>query len=174
MLLYYEITNENLDIAINIQNTIFPDYSAKVNYIEAIKKITNNKYYLLSDGREYVGITGIYSYIIDPESAWLGWFGILEEYRNKGYGRQALLIYEKMAMEKGYRYARLYTDKYDNDMALHFYRSNDYIFEDYLNEEDSASLRFPILIGSKALDGSKVEPWNNRNIELTEQIKKQI
>ena len=42
MLLYYEITNENLDIAVNIQNTIFPDYSAKVNYIEAIKKITNN------------------------------------------------------------------------------------------------------------------------------------
>ncbi len=173
MLLYYEITSENLDIAMDIQNTIFPDYSAKVNYIEAIEGITNNKYYLLTNGKDYVGVIGIYTCIIDPESAWLGWFGILEKYRNKGYGREALLIFEKMARERGCRYARLYTDKYDNELALRFYRLNDYIFEDYVNEEDSASLNYPILIGSKALDGSKVEPWNDRSIELTEQIEKQ-
>ena len=173
MLIYYEITNGNLDIAIDIQNRIFPEYSAKTNYIEAIEKKTDNKYFLLSDGSEYVGITGIYSYIVDPESAWLGWFGILEDYRNKGYGSEALLIYEKMARERGYRYARLYTDKFDNDAALHFYKSRGYTFEDYINEKDEASLRFPILIGSKSLDGSKAALWNNRNIEFTEQIKKQ-
>lgn len=173
MLIYHEITNENLDIAIEIQNTIFPEYSAKTNYIESIEKKTNYVYYLLFDGTEYVGVIGIYSYTIDPESAWLGWFGVLEQYRNKGYGSEALLFYEKMAKKKGYKYARLYTDKFDNDATLNFYKSKDYIFEDYINEADKASLQFPVLIGSKALDGSKVKLWNNANIELTEQIKKQ-
>lgn len=173
MLKYHVITNENYEIALEIQNKIFPKYSAKTNYLEAIENITSNVYYLLFNGIEYVGVSGVYSYNIDPKSAWLGWFGIIEKYRKQGYGSEALLQFEKTARENGYKFTRLYTDKYNNDMALNFYKKRGYSFEDYVNIDDEASLDFPIMIGSKALEDDKIEPWNDRNIEFTEQLTKQ-
>lgn len=43
-------------------------------------------YYIVYLENIPIGVTGIYSYNEYPEDAWLGWFGILEEYRNNGYG----------------------------------------------------------------------------------------
>ena len=43
-------------------------------------------YYIVYLENIPIGVTGIYSYNEYPENAWLGWFGILKEYRNNGYG----------------------------------------------------------------------------------------
>ena len=63
MLKYVEIDKSLFETAKRIQNEIFPEHDATKNYEEAILRITDNKYYLISDENtgEYVGISGLYS-----------------------------------------------------------------------------------------------------------------
>lgn len=53
-----------------------------------------------------MGITGVYYY--DLDSAWLGWFGVLPEYRNKGIGCRLLNKTIKLVSSMGFKYLRLY------------------------------------------------------------------
>ena len=175
MLRCVEINEALFDIAITIQNEIFPDHDAFQNYKEAVEHITDNKYYLVQNetNGEYVGISGIYSLSIDPDSAWLGWFGILEKYRRKHYGSETLRLFEDTARSLGFKYCRFYTDKFDNDATISFYKKNGYILENYDCVTDPSCVDFPILIGSKSLDKNPPTLWNNKNIDLTSQIFKQ-
>lgn len=174
MLKQVEITKENMDLAMEIEKILFPEYSAEVNYRESVEKITTNRYYLLYIGDNCVGISGIYAYDVDPHSAWLGWFGILPQYRRNGYGSMALRLYENEARELGYTYARLYTDRDGNDVAIAFYENNGYSAEEYRNANDMIIQKYPILIFSKNLTGGEVEKWSDRYIDLTSQVEKQL
>lgn len=78
-----------------------------------------------------------------------------------------------MAEKREYKYARLYTDKEHNDVAISFYKANDYICEPYQNMKDPAGLVYKTLIFSKPLPPMPLVLWHNRNIHLTEQIDKQ-
>ena len=42
MLKQVEITKENMDLAMEIEKILFPEYSAEVNYRESVEKITTN------------------------------------------------------------------------------------------------------------------------------------
>ena len=167
------ITEENLRYAVRIQNTIFPLYNAEANYTDGVTGKADNEYYLVYDGKECIGITGLYHYDIDPESAWLGWFGVLEQYRRRHYGTGIIRLYEDMARSCGYRDARIYTDRYDNDTAIAFYTSCGYTPEIYDNPDDPACYEYPVLIFSKALYDEDVPPWNSRSIGLTAQMVKE-
>ena len=167
------IDKENLELAIEVQNKIFPNFSAKTNYTESVNGLTTNIYYLIFKEQECIGISGIYHYDVDKTSAWLGWFGVLSEYRNKGYGSEILRLFEKEAFEAGYEHVRIYTDKYDNDSVLNFYEKNGYIYETYDNLEDSIISKYPIVIFSKNIKNTEFKYWNNKNIDLTSQVKKQ-
>lgn len=175
MLKYVEIDKSLIETAKRIQNEIFPEHDATKNYEEAVLGITNNRYYLIFDENtgEYIGISGLYALPSDPDSAWLGWFGILSEHRRKHYGSEALRIFEDDARKLGYRYCRLYADRFDNDATLLFYEKNGYTFEEYSNQSDPGGYDFPILIGGKSISQSPFEPWNSRNIGLTPQLFKQ-
>ena len=78
-----------------------------------------------------------------------------------------------MVIEKGYRFARLYTDVENNDVAIAFYKANGYTAEKYDNPDDPVSEKYKMLIFSKSLSKEKLVPWYNRNIHLTGQIVKQ-
>ena len=86
---FVKITKSNLELACEIQNKIFPEEDARQNFIEQINKDPYRKemdYYIVYTENVPIGVTGIYSYNEYPDDAWLGWFGILEEYRKNGYG----------------------------------------------------------------------------------------
>ena len=86
---FKKITYDNLELACKIQNEIFPEEDARQNFIEQIENDPYRKeldYYIAYVDDEPIGVTGIYSYHEYPIDAWLGWFGILEKYRNNGYG----------------------------------------------------------------------------------------
>ena len=109
---FVKIEQENLELACQIQNKIFPEEDARQNFIEQINKDPYRKemdYYIVYFENTPIGVTGIYSYNEYPEDAWLGWFGILEEYRNKGYGGIVLDKTIELARKKGYTKLRLYT-----------------------------------------------------------------
>lgn len=170
-----DLNQNNIQIAIEIQNTIFPTHDASQNYRDAVDGITDYKYCLLYDDENgYVGVSGLYSLENDPESAWLGWFGILGQYRRNHYGSEAMRLFEKRAKDLGYKYCRFYTDRDDNDVAIGFYKANGYVLEEYDNASDPSCFDYPILIGTKSIYDEPVKPWGNRDIGLTKQIFKQI
>ena len=167
------ITEDNIEYAVRIQEEIFPGESGRANFEDSVYGKAPYEYYLIYENGQCAGVTGIYRYAEDPESAWLGWFGIREGFRRRRLGSEALRRFEELAASKGYRFARLYTDAEDNGEAIAFYTANGYTSEPYENPEDPACLTCPTLIFSKSLTGGEPVPWAGRTIHLTEQIAKQ-
>ncbi len=148
---FERITVNNIDFAVSIQEELFPGESARANYEESLEESSGYKYYLIYEGDDCVGIIGLYCCPEDPDSAWLGWFGIREGFRRRHLGSAALKRFEDMAISEGYRFARLYTDALNNDAAITSYQANGYVSEPYLNLEDPACLQYKTLIFSKPL-----------------------
>lgn len=170
---FIKIDKSNLDTAHEIENTIFPHYDALNNYLDSLADQAKSEYYLIKENDIYIGTIGLYSYNAYPDDAWLGWFGLLEEYRGKGYGREALEFFEELARNRGFRYARLFTYTLNNDNTRNFYKHHDYVEERYVNFDDPASLKYPISIFSKPLYDERCPRWNNRDIHFTKQVHKQ-
>ena len=167
------ITKKNIDYVIQIQEELFPGESGRANFEESMDESSGYEYFLLYENDACVGVIGIYSYSEDQNSAWLGWFGIREEFRRKKLGTTALKAFEEMAAARGYLFARLYTDAVNNDVAIAFYQANGYVSEPYQNPQDPACMKYRTVIFSKSLTSRSLEFWNNRSIHLTEQIAKQ-
>lgn len=173
---FVKINKANLKIACRIQNEIFPDEDDSMNYIEQINKDPYRKeqdYYLVYANNIPIGITGIYSYHEYPDDAWLGWFGILNEYRNQGYGTKVLNQTIKLAKEKNYTKFRLYTDEYAHE-AHRLYESINMQKELYDNPDDKDKyIPAKIYIYSLSLTDKPIDKWNNKNIGLKEQSEKE-
>ena len=75
------ITEKNIDYAIQIQEELFPGESGRTNFEESMDESSGYEYFLLYEDGACIGVIGIYSYPEDPNSAWLGWFGIREDFR---------------------------------------------------------------------------------------------
>lgn len=174
ILRYELITKENFDFAVAFQNEIFPHNDAYRNYYEAVYGLRDASYYIAYLGDEAVGLMGIYFEPVDLDSAWLGWFGVKKGYRRHKLGTQIMRFYEQLAKEKGFKYARLFTDAISNDIAIAFYKSQGYQEESYLNVDDPISQTMKVLIFSKSLSNEPCPPWNNRTINLTAQHEKEI
>ena len=159
-----QITSENIGVALEIQNAIFPSESAQETYMDSISYPSSDLvYWLLQEGDVFVGVSGLYSFQTEPESAWLGWFGILEKYRRNGYGSDALALFEEYAKKNGYLYVRLYTGRDNNDIAKKFYKENGYVEEQYECLNDPAQEKISIF--SKSLYNDKELPmWDNKMI----------
>ncbi len=96
MKLEYElIDNNNINLATSIQYTIFPDACAYLHYKYSIDtNYKNEKYYIAKYNNIPVAITGLYAHNeIDDESIWLGWFGVLPEFRSKGIRKTGTIRY---------------------------------------------------------------------------------
>ena len=141
------ITEKNIDYAIQIQEELFPGESGRTNFEESMDESSGYEYFLLYEDGTCIGVIGIYSYPEDQNSAWLGWFGIREDFRRKKFGTTALKAFEEMAAARGYLFAQ--------------------------NPQDPACMKYRTVIFSKPLTSRPLEFWNNRSIHLTEQIAKQ-
>ena len=172
---FIEVTYENLELAVKIQNSIFPLEDGRLNYIEGI---TNDPYrkemvnYIALDNNEPIGVVGLYSYNEYPEDAWLSWFGVLEQYRKKGYGSAIFDFFEEISKEKGYKAIRVYTDD-EFDSAINLYTKKGMVKEYYSNELESDEINNETIIFSKSLTLEKTEKWNNKFLQLTAQVEKE-
>lgn len=133
----------------------------------------DGEYYILWHEDACVGVSGIYFRKEEPDGAWLGWFGILPEYRRRGLGSMALKQFEDEAAKRGFGYVRLYIDA-DDAEAIGFYVANGYAGTPHLNKSDILAAGASILIFSKAvLPDRNVPRWRDRSIGLAEQMRKQ-
>lgn len=117
---------------------------------------------------------GCYSYHEYPQTAWLGWFGVLENERGKKYGSIIFDFRIEYAKKKGYTEARLYTDKFLNKEALGFYEHKGMIQEAYQHADEAKEVSDSTLIFSLSLTTQPIKKWNNKFLELTEQLEKQM
>jgi len=168
-----EINKNNIEDAIKIQNEIFPLEKCDEDLRGTIEGrvpdyYSLQKYWLAKENNKYIGITGLYAYKLYPEDAWLGWFGVLEEERRKGYATKIFKQTMRLAEEKGYKNFRLYTDEIDNANAVVFYEKMGMTREEYNNEKDIKFLVGKLLIFSKSINGKKLTPWNSKYIFLLE------
>lgn len=175
-IVFKKIDISNYELACKIQNIIFPDEDGSENFKEQINNDPYRKeqdYYIVYLKEEPIGVTGIYSYHEYPDDAWLGWFGILEQYRKNGYGSKVLKETIELAKSKGYKNFRLYTDEFAVD-AHRLYESQGLIKELYDNKDDKDNyIDAEIYIYSKSLNSDKVELWNNKILGLKEQSEKE-
>ena len=174
-IVYEKITHENVDVAIKIQNAIFPGEDGSCNYLDAISENNNTKSaqcWISYFENMPIGVSGVYVYPEHPEDAWLAWYGVLESERGKGYGYQMLCDFEKYAKNNGYKNIRLYTDEISNKKAIDLYTKFGMTFEKYENEKESKDMS-TVLIFSKNLAGNKVVPWDNKFLNLTAQFEKE-
>ena len=117
-----------------------------------------------------IGVTGLYIDYKYDDTIWLGWYGVLEEYRLHGFGKQIFLDTLEMAKEWGkarnIKTFRLYTSFDDNKIAQIIYKNYMDISETY-NNQDDINYNNTCLIYSKSLvPNRKVLLWNNKNINL--------
>ena len=169
------IDKSNYKEAIKVQNKIFPKENGALNILASLDRELfmqttgldyvddGVKYYLAYVDDKCVGITGMYHY--DEDDVWLGWFGVLEEYRCHGYGREILNETINLTKELGFKNMRLYTDFIDNSTAIILYEKMGFVGEKYTAEQ----LPYDCRIYSKSLIDDKVDMWNNRNLNLSYQ-----
>lgn len=164
---YEEVTMENIDFATSIQYKIFPNECGYYHYLNTIQKgIECEKYYIVYDNDIAVGITGTYITDSDKDTIWLGWFGVLAEFRGKGYGRKILIdTIELCKSYKKFKYFRLYTSDSEDATARPLYRSVMQLWEYYRNKNDY-TYNDSCMVYSYALDDSPIEKWNDRFLNL--------
>lgn len=175
-LIFEQIQNHNLETAVKVQNQIFPHEDARKNFVDSINHAPYRKdliFWLIRNNDEYVGVVGLYSYPQYPDNAWLGWFGIIDKHRRKGYASIAFEFFENQAKNKGYHTARLYTDDEDNKDAVSFYKKMGMTEEIYSNPNDVFTTVGKTIIFSKSLNSSPLEPWDNRILDLNQQEARQ-
>lgn len=174
---YELIDKNNLILATRVQLEIFPKEIGYYSYKLSIEDNHEHfKYYLVYKEDVIIGVTGIYTYCnYDDESIWLGWYGVLEEYRLHGFGKQILMDTFEMAKEEAkknpkIKYFRLYTSSRDNAIAQILYRKFMTICEDYNNPND-INYDNSCLIYTKSIDDNvrDIELWNSRCINLKEE-----
>ena len=170
------VNKENLKEAINIQRQIFPFEDGTKNFIDSVfgnKTRKENLYWIAYKDSKIVGICGLYSYHNYPSDAWLGWYGVIEEERRKGYGTKIFNFFESISLQKGYSNIRLYTDINENYDAVKFYFNRIMIAEKYNNKDEAKEVTENTLIFSKSLDENEIGLWDDKYLELTEQLTKQ-
>ena len=88
---YKQITNENLEIAYNIQKNEWENEPDKQNFIDKANNVKkDNISFIVYYKNIPIGITGVYTEDIDKNSIWLDWFCVVPEYRKMGLGEQIL------------------------------------------------------------------------------------
>ena len=167
-----ELNEDTLEKGQSIQHDIFPEENGLEDLRESVyKEIPSHQfminYYLPKIDNRYVGITGLYAYKDYPHDAWLAWFGVLEGERRKGYGAKILKQTMARARELGFETLRLYTDEEDNKNAIKLYEKFGMTSEVYDNPNDPHFEFSKTLIYSISLTGNKVEPWNNKYLDLS-------
>lgn len=164
---YIQLTNENLEIAYNIQKEQWDDFPDKQNFIN---KANNPQKDYISFIAYYndmpIGITGVYTEPIDKDSIWLDWFCVVPEYRKMGFGEQILVDTIEYAREIGkFLYFRVETNYWKGRPAVVLYDKVMSVKELYTAENKNADK--PTLIYTYNFT-DKCELWNNRYLGLNE------
>lgn len=170
-MIYFEWLNKNnYNECYNIRQKVF-DYKFNGNIYERIvnndsidkyKKI--NYAVIKNEKNESIGTIGYYLSKDAPDRCWIGWYGILSDYRGKGYGSQIMKEYIGYIKEsiKEAKYLNVYTDYEECKVAMHEYEKYGMSIESNKFYKDCHSDKWCIL-GTSLNTDSYVE-WDKEPI----------
>lgn len=171
MLKFVAVTKENIALAQEVQKKVFPKEYQNDTLQNSLKSSPEylSQFWLVKQGKKFIGLTGIYYYPQYPKDAWLNWFGVVPEFRRKGFGRKIFNRTYAYARRLGFKNFRLYTDAKDNTATLAFYRSLGMKEEKYFPAQDDFT---DILIFSKSCHPFKkrTTAWKNKYLYIQEQL----
>lgn len=127
------VTKRNISLAISIAREIFPYeigssgiFLPEQDYRMAIKHPELGKFFIIKKLDNAVGITGYYHNFKkpNPKEFWLGYFGILTEFRGNGLGKKSLIQTLDFAKtEEGVEVMKLFTtNRVEEKSSHHLYR----------------------------------------------------
>ena len=167
---FVPVTMENIILATETEMKFWPDSCAYNSYLRAYEN--GKPYWLVYSDDKLIGMSGVYAYpeLGEPETAWLGWFGVLDEFRGYGYGKMILLETLKRAKDMGYTKLRLYSSKRDDlcPNAVQFYTKISSQFNGFVEDYTLEQPEMQRIVVSFSLDGNPISKWNNRNLHLDE------
>lgn len=168
---YEKISENNIRAASKIQYEIFPNSSAYLKYLKEIQNKTLDLPvdFLIFENDIPIGVVGLYEISKYKDTIWLSWFGVVEDYRYKGYGSQ---IFEDIINEaKKYNkdFLRLFTYEVWNYEAQDFYKKHMQIEEYYTNKDDD---QYDINQGKCKIYGyslcnKPIDYWNDKFIDIS-------
>ena len=169
---FVELSMHNLKIATDIESKIFPDSNAYYIYKQKVEGKLNNYFstYIAYLRDIPIGILGLYEIPDYSDTIWLNWFGILPEYRHKGYGKQMLDFIIEQAKTHNKDFLRLYTSEIYNNSASDFYKKHMDLQEDYYNDQESNKefiKKIKPKIYGKSLNDNEIPLWNNKFIDIS-------
>ncbi len=177
---FVELNKKNIVDAARLQFNIFYA-SNNVGYLDYLKELeARNRYknkilpisFLVYHDKTPVGVIGLYEVKGYPDDVWVDWFGVGAKYRNNGIGTQMLLKIIDVAKYYNKKNLRLYTYETWNYNALGIYKRAMQLEESYTNKQEN---NFLIRYGkpkiySLSLIDKQVEPWNNRFINISDDL----
>lgn len=158
---FVDISKDNLLLATEIQMEIFSEEDcAYLHYLYSF--INVKKYFLVYENNDIIGITGIYEdeFTQENDVAWVGWYGVLANYRGKGYGKQILLKTIELAKKEGYKIIRLYTESTNVPACALYDKIMD--FKETYSKENIPN----VLVYSKSLYREICPKFNNKYLGL--------
>lgn len=167
---FVTISKDTLLLATEIQMKIFSEEDcAYLHYLYSFINAEAKKYFIVYEDFELIGITGIYEDEFTQEigTAWVGWYGVLPDYRGKGYGKQILLKTIESATKLGYKFIRLYTESTNISACKLYDKVMD--FKEFYYKENIPD----ILVYSKSLCKETCPKFNNKFLGLNLHIKEQ-
>lgn len=123
------LQKENIDSYISFIKNVF-DYVANKESIE--KLINRDKVLVIKNGEKVIAslvIEECYDAIKDQKYYYLGYFGVLKEYRRMGYANRIFEEVEKLAHENNIKYIEL-TSGNHRKAAHCFYQRNGFKIKD--------------------------------------------
>ena len=166
---YERISKENIELASKIQLDIFPNSSAYTKYLTEINNCKDLPIdFLVYEDNIPIGVIGLYEIKDYPDTIWLSWFGVLKEYRFKGYGAQIFEDIIVKAKKYNKKFLRLFTYELWNHDAQIFYKKHMQIEEYYTNKDDD---QFDIKEGKCKIFGislcdEPINKWDNKFINI--------
>ena len=119
------------------------------------------EYFLVEINNEPCGITGWYDFDNKNVDAFMGWFGVLPEYRNRGIGKKILDFTINRVAERNFNYFRVYTDEKVNYESVCLYERAG-LFKERYTYPDKIGSTESFVIFTKVLNSNNNDLWNNR------------
>lgn len=165
---YEKITKENVKLAARLQYEIFPYSAAYSKYLKELDNQGLPVNYLVYFSDKIIGVVGLYEIEEYKDDIWLSWFGLLKDYRFKGFGSKIFSDIKIMAKKYNKKYLRLFTFEVWNSEAQIFYKKHSDLEEYYKNKDDN---QYDIKEGVCKIFSFKLENeipplWNDKFIDI--------
>ena len=167
ILKFEKLTNKNYDTLLKIKHQLFPESNSDEDYDKYFSKSQICDYYLVYYKNTPCSITGIYDFDNNKIDAFMGWFGVLPEFRQLGIGQKVLEFTTNLAKENNYNYFRIYTDKVENKESVELYKKAGFLIEDY-TYPDKLGKTGNFVVFTKILKSNGNDLWNNRPLNEDE------